>query len=737
MIRPSLLLTAVILVTILQVANLAVPTQVAQVASLALQPHGPIFINGNTEFAPANGVVGGNGTAQNPYIIDGWLIDTSSTNAITIKNTNAYFLIQNVKVQSTAHNVTGVVFDNISNGRLENSTVLDDFNGLRINGSSGISISNNTFSDNPFSINLYASSNISFTDNKIRNTVEGITIYYSTNISLQRNIFGSSGVFIQGSTVAQFDSHNITLDNLVNGNPVYYYKDCGPQTIRDMTIGQLIVANCSQFEAENLRIENSTVGVEMAFVNNSLIAGGKISLNSLYGIYLFSPMAVTVAGNDVSSNLGFGIRLESARNATVASNNIASNSEYGLFFYNSQGVRVYHNNITSNRIQAFDSGGSGNVWDNGYSVGGNHWSDYTGSDNCSGVAQNVCPPPDGIGDTPYLIAQSGVDRYPLTQPVLPDASPPSWPAGSNLMPSNIGHENLTLTWSEATDNVGVVMYRIYQEGGLIVSLTASVHDYNVTGLTPGTSHTFKVEAGDSSNNWSSDGPSTSAMTKTSPMLDPIGPKTVDEETTLSFQVTATDPDGDALFFSLGNVPPLASITSEGSFEWTPIEAQGPGTYPIAIIVSDGVASDSETFVITVQEVNTPPVIGPVGDRSVSKGGTLTFRVNASDTDIPVEALIFTLATSATGRFPEGATLTTDGAFSWTPRPDQAGNYTVRVVVADGQEDSSLEFTITVSEDQAQGPVFSAWVPWAAVGAVGLVAVGFAFWLRSKRRVPPA
>ena len=38
----------------------------------ALTPHAPILIDGNANFTAGNGVVSGNGTAVDPYVITGW-----------------------------------------------------------------------------------------------------------------------------------------------------------------------------------------------------------------------------------------------------------------------------------------------------------------------------------------------------------------------------------------------------------------------------------------------------------------------------------------------------------------------------------------------------------------------------------------------------------------------------------------------------------------------------------------
>lgn len=60
----------------------------------------------------------------------------------------------------------------------------------------------------------------------------------------------------------------------------------------------------------------------------------------------------------------------------------------------------------------------GTTWDNGYPWGGNYWYDYNGTDLFRGPYQNVTGS-DGIGDTPYVIDESNVDRYPLIFPCQP------------------------------------------------------------------------------------------------------------------------------------------------------------------------------------------------------------------------------------------------------------------------------------------------------------------------------
>ena len=98
-----------------------------------------------------------------------------------------------------------------------------------------------------------------------------------------------------------------------------------------------------------------------------------------------------------------------------------------------------------------------------------------------------------------------------------------------------------------------------------------------------------------------------------PILDAIGPQSVNEGDTLTFTATATDADvpANSLSFSLvdgtgGSVPAGALIDPvSGVFTYTPSEDQD-GDHTFDVVVSDGTTTDSETITITVGEVNQAP-----------------------------------------------------------------------------------------------------------------------------------
>ena len=89
----------------------------------------------------------------------------------------------------------------------------------------------------------------------------------------------------------------------------------------------------------------------------------------------------------------------------------------------------------------------------------------------------------------------------------------------------------------------------------------------------------------------------------SPSMSVIGGKTVVHGQTLVFTARATDPDRNAINFSLSGGPSGATIHEDtGEFRWTPSGAQGPGSYTVTIVATDNGSpnrTDSEVVTIVV------------------------------------------------------------------------------------------------------------------------------------------
>jgi len=153
-----------------------------------------------------------------------------------------------------------------------------------------------------------------------------------------------------------------------------------------------------------------------------VIQGASAVNNQVYSnIFQSDFIAVDVASSSISNNVSRNIicfsttalKIESSQN--IVCENMILNDQVGLSIVSSNSNIIYHNNFVNNTVQVSVSASTGNAWDNGYPSGGNYWSDHTSPDAYSGPSQNQ-PGADGIVDTPYIVAESGVDTYPLVQP---------------------------------------------------------------------------------------------------------------------------------------------------------------------------------------------------------------------------------------------------------------------------------------------------------------------------------
>src|SRR5678816_901871 len=177
--------------------------------------------------------------------------------------------------------------------------------------------------------------------------------------------------------------------------------------------------------------------------------------------------------------------------------------------------------------------------------------------------------------------------------------------------------------------------------------------------------------------------------------------TIPELAAYTFTATATDADlpAQTLTFSLVGAPSGASIDgSTGAFSWTPTEAQGPGSYPFAVRVSDGTANADAGITLTVTEANAAPVLAGVpASATIPELAAYTFTATATDADVPAQTLTFSLVGAPSGASIDGST----GAFSWTPTEAQGpGSYPFTVRVSDGIATTDAAITIDVTEANA-------------------------------------
>jgi hypothetical protein len=168
-----------------------------------------------------------------------------------------------------------------------------------------------------------------------------------------------------------------------------------------------------------------------------------------------------------------------------------------------------------------------------------------------------------------------------------------------------------------------------------------------------------------------------------PVLSGQADRTVNELSTLVVTNTASDPDipANTLTYTLLNPPDGVHIDTNGVVTWTPTESQGPGTNAITVVVTDDgqpALSATNSFVVLVNEINSPPILPAQFDRAIVGLAGLVVTNTASDLDIPTNSLSYALVAG-----PPDASIDTNGIITWTPSIGQVpGTNIFTTVVTD-------------------------------------------------------
>jgi hypothetical protein len=139
--------------------------------------------------------------------------------------------------------------------------------------------------------------------------------------------------------------------------------------------------------------------------------------------------------------------------------------------------------------------------------------------------------------------------------------------------------------------------------------------------------------------------------------------------------------------------PGQTVSSAGTFAAITMTAGSGGTSALTLsgaLVGDIDGQSLEISVVNGQvALNRAPQLGAVGAKSSDEGAVLSFTVAATDADSDP------LAFSASG-LPEGASFNPGTrTFSWTPRYNQAGVYSVHFEVSDGDLTDAEDVAVTI------------------------------------------
>ncbi|MEM3397394.1 MAG: hypothetical protein QXD64_08745 [Thermoplasmata archaeon] len=257
---------------------------------------GGIYINGDENFTKENGVVSGDGTPENPYIIEGYRFvgkpigQEPETNIplsyVCINGTNASFIIRHCTFGSDSEKfyVSYLIYlAYTSNGVLENieTSELSIYSATNFVGcyeSKNITIRNCTFhlpdsGHYPLAwLDIGSLENFSIFNNTFCGSSDPgnwsllpIIIHPNFNMKslvLKHNRFINAGIIFAPSDgrVNFYSTWDIDTTNTINGKPICFINSLTNSTISldRKEIGQLIIANCTNVTLTGTFLNTST-----------------------------------------------------------------------------------------------------------------------------------------------------------------------------------------------------------------------------------------------------------------------------------------------------------------------------------------------------------------------------------------------------------------------------------------------------------------------------------------------
>lgn len=221
----------------------------------------------------------------------------------------------------------------------------------------------------------------------------------------------------------------------------------------------------------------------------------------------------------------------------------------------------------------------------------------------------------------------------------PDGTPPTAPT---LSASNTTSTSTILSWSGATDNVGVTAYDVYR-GATLLGTTSSL-TYTVTGLSPLTTYSFSVRAKDEAGNTSGSSNvvtvTTTEFTYCTSQGNSVADELIGNVTIGTINNTSTGGSGYTDFTSISTNLTLGSTPT---ISITPFWTGSTFSEGYAVFIDynrDGDFADSGETVFTRAATTTTPVTGTFTVPLTAATGTTRMRVSMKYNAIPTACETF-------------------------------------------------------------------------------------------------
>ncbi len=297
---------------------------------LLLTPHDPILITSDSELE----VFPGSGTVEDPYVIEGYNITSSTESGIFIMGTTKFFIISNCYIDAK----TGISILEVAPGTAtvrNNTCVNNDGVGIGLTLVGNASIINNTCNNNNIGISLLSSGSSTVANNTCNNNnLWGISISDSGSLTITNNICNNNKM----KGIYAYDSDSSTFSNNTCN-----FNDEGIYLTR------------SDFSTiANNTCNNNKKGILVYYSGSLIISNNTCNFNehAIFIVYdsrdpnLIQPGNIKLR-NNICSNNDFGIWLEDADDSILTDNRCNRNTK-GIYLLLSSHSTVINNTCNDN-----------------------------------------------------------------------------------------------------------------------------------------------------------------------------------------------------------------------------------------------------------------------------------------------------------------------------------------------------------------------------------------------------
>ena len=272
---------------------------------LANELHNPILIISNHDFVIQGWP--GNGTKENPYLIEGLTI-TSSNVCIYITNTSSHFLVKDCSLLSTeARSGFGIRLERVANACIENCSISNKDYGVYISKSSNCSlIKNEIFSNSDVGIYISRSNNSGVNSNFLHN-----------------NRYGLRSILMK--------------DSQVINNQIYHNSHIGAYIFGD------------KLNISSNYVRDNAKGFQIHWSNYWNLTRNRIYNNTETGVYVYQSTNFVISFNQIINNTR-GLEFDSSAHYSVMENEFIQN---GIWMLSGENVDIYNNTVNGKELGYF------------------------------------------------------------------------------------------------------------------------------------------------------------------------------------------------------------------------------------------------------------------------------------------------------------------------------------------------------------------------------------------------